>query len=129
MHTICITGSRNWKSKVIIENTIANYIESESLSYSDPNEIEYRIIHGDADGADTLADKAARLFNLEVIPVPAEWDKYHKRAGMIRNRKMLDDYKPDILLAFPRPDSIGTIGCINEAIKRQIPIVIRYEPA
>lgn len=59
------------------------------------------VIHGKARGADTLADKAAGLLNIPTEVYPAEWDKYGKRAGYIRNQQMLDEGKPDLVVAFP----------------------------
>lgn len=109
-----ITGSRYWKSKTIIEG---------ALDYFEPS----TIIHGGAKGADIIAAEFGKRAGMNVIEVPAEWDKHGKKAGMIRNRLMLDEYKPHMVLAFPMPNSIGTIGCINEAIKRQITIHIHYD--
>lgn len=127
MYTICITGSRYWRDKDIIRHAIEQCIAENALSYSDPNTFQYQLVQGGAKGADLIAQQVGWNLGKKVITVEADWS-LGKKAGMLRNREMLDAYKPDILIAFPRPDSIGTIGCINEAIKRQIPIIIRYEP-
>jgi hypothetical protein len=59
------------------------------------------VIHGDAPGADRLAHNWALLRGITVVPVPAEWDRHGKAAGPIRNRRMLSDYDPDLVIAFP----------------------------
>ena len=58
------------------------------------------LIHGDAPGADKLAGEWAKEIGIEVIAVPAEWNKYGKSAGYKRNVKMAD-MKPDAIVAFP----------------------------
>ena len=81
-------------------------------------------IHGDAPGADTLADGIADSLDFKVRPVPAHWkhtsdcapnckEVVGKAAGMIRNRKMLD-MRPDIVLAFHSDfeNSRGTRGMV-----------------
>lgn len=59
------------------------------------------IIHGAARGADTCADIVAKSLGFEVKPYPADWEKYGKAAGPIRNLQMLKE-NPDIefVLAF-----------------------------
>jgi hypothetical protein len=64
---------------------------------------EYHIsalIHGDAPGADTMAKEWAEAHGIEVITRPAEFHKYGRAAGPIRNRTLLWE-QPDMLLAFP----------------------------
>ena len=56
-------------------------------------------IHGDARGADRLAGVVAEGLGFEVIAVPADWDKHHRAAGPIRNKKMLS-MRPMVVLAF-----------------------------
>ncbi|KKL26495.1 hypothetical protein LCGC14_2394700 [marine sediment metagenome] len=57
------------------------------------------VIHGAARGADKLAGVVAEGLGFEVIPVAANWNKHHRAAGPIRNKKMLA-MKPMIVLAF-----------------------------
>lgn len=59
------------------------------------------VIEGDARGADRIAGFWARRNKLDNLKFPAEWDKYGKSAGYIRNKQMLDEGKPDLVIAFP----------------------------
>jgi hypothetical protein len=59
------------------------------------------LIHGAAPGADTLADDWAASRNIPCEAYPANWDKYGKAAGSIRNQQMLDEGRPDVVVAFP----------------------------
>ena len=46
------------------------------------------IISGKARGADSLGELYAHDNNISVIECPANWDKYGKRAGYLRNEEM-----------------------------------------
>jgi hypothetical protein len=78
------------------------------------------IVHGGADGVDSLCEYMAKESGWRTEVEEAEWDKYGKPAGMIRNRLILDKWKPKFLLAFPDDESIGTWGMVKEARIRKI---------
>lgn len=59
------------------------------------------VIHGGARGADDLANHWARTRGIARKVFPAAWGEHGKAAGMIRNRAMLTDGKPDMVVAFP----------------------------
>jgi hypothetical protein len=72
-------------------------------TYLAPEYQPLSIISGGARGADNLAEEWAkeRKVPIQVFPVtPHEWGKYGKRAGYLRNQKMLDEGKPDLVIAF-----------------------------
>jgi hypothetical protein len=81
------------------------------------------VITGGARGADTFADLSAIELGYESIIVRADWAKYGKAAGPIRNRQMLDlepDLEPDLVVGFGR--GRGTDDCCGEAERRGIPV-------
>lgn len=80
------------------------------------------ILSGAARGADTLAIEYAKLRNFPCRIFPAEWSRWGKRAGMIRNREMLDH--ADALVAFWDGQSHGTRHMIEIASKAGIEIRI-----
>lgn len=98
-----ISGDRNWKAYEVIKYIIERH---------QPDVV----IHGNARGADKLADLAARSLDIPVEVYPAEWDKYGKPAGVIRNQQMLDKGKPDILWAFH--DDIDNSKGTKDMVKR-----------
>ncbi|KKL09598.1 hypothetical protein LCGC14_2564270, partial [marine sediment metagenome] len=73
------------------------------------------IIEGGARGADKIAREIAIELEIDVMEYPAEWDKYGEGAGPIRNQQMLDEAYPNLVLAFPLPDSRGTWDMIRRA--------------
>ncbi|NQZ74719.1 MAG: DUF2493 domain-containing protein [Ekhidna sp.] len=76
------------------------------------------IIHGAAKGADSLADQWSLTNNIDVIREPADWVTYGKSAGPIRNTKMLNEYTPDLVVAFP--GGKGTTHMVTLAIKKGV---------
>jgi hypothetical protein len=52
-----------------------------------------RIMHGNAKGADKLAGRVADDLGIPCKEFPADWGKYGRGAGPIRNREMLDYLK------------------------------------
>jgi hypothetical protein len=57
------------------------------------------IIHGGAKGADTLADQWAITNWVKIEEYKPNWEKHGKAAGPIRNKQMLDEGKPDLVIA------------------------------
>lgn len=58
------------------------------------------LIHGGARGADFMAGEFAKWAGIPVRVYSADWDKHGRAAGPIRNQQMLDDGKPDLVVAF-----------------------------
>ena len=71
------------------------------------------IIHGCAAGVDTAAHAWARDNDLDVCRIPAEWDRYGKRAGPMRNLSMA--LVADALIAIWDGESRGTANMIATA--------------
>jgi len=81
------------------------------------------LIHGGANGADSLAQEWAieRGITYVVFPVtPSEYSEYGRAAPLRRNLRMLIDGAPDDLLAFP--GFRGTEHCVQTALKLRIPV-------
>jgi len=79
------------------------------------------IVHGGAKGADQLADDWAYANQVPCLTVPADWGRFGKKAGFIRNEKMLSLGKPDLVVAFP--GGVGTAMMVRLAKKQGIRVV------
>lgn len=78
------------------------------------------VIEGDARGADRIAGYWARRNRIDNLKFPANWDSYGKLAGIMRNRQMLEEGKPDMVLAFP--GGTGTANMVSIARRAGLPI-------
>jgi len=87
------------------------------------------VIHGGAKGADYIAHEMAIKCGLGVEVYFADWKKDGKAAGPIRNQRMIDEGKPDIVYAFfnNRKESRGTEDMIRRAEQAGIPVVVFEE--
>ena len=77
------------------------------------------LVSGHAKGADTLAEKYAAENRIPIKVFPAEWTKYGKAAGPIRNRAMLEYAmeKTPVVVAFWNGESRGTGNILSQARK------------
>jgi len=80
-----------------------------------------KIIAGKAKGADTLAIDWAVTNWLPFQEFPADWEKHGKAAGYIRNQQMLNEGKPDLVVAFP--GGKGTAMMVSLAKKAGIEVI------
>src|SRR5687767_7065897 len=71
------------------------------------------IIHGCATGADTQGRVWAQHHDRKHVPFRADWNTHGKAAGPLRNARMLDEGKPDLVVAFP--GGRGTADMIRRA--------------
>lgn len=113
---VLITGDRDWTDEFPIDAIIAGLL---SLASPEP----LILLHGKARGADRLVDQWKSCAGVDVRPFPADWDRYGRSAGPIRNRQMLNE-EPDLVVAFhdDLDESKGTKDCVAEAARRGIPV-------
>ena len=80
------------------------------------------IIHGGAKGADSIAGNLATYLNMKVIKYPADWDKYGKAAGILRNQQMPNEGHPDLVVYFHKDleNSKGTKDMVTRAVDNKI---------
>jgi hypothetical protein len=71
------------------------------------------LIHGCCSGADAMGREWADGSGVKTKPFPPEWVLYGPAAGPIRNQRMLDEGKPDLVVAFP--GGRGTADMVRRA--------------
>ena len=72
-----------------------------------------QIIEGGAIGADFLARVWAKAHNVDFVEYQADWKTHGRAAGPIRNQQMLEEGKPDLVVAFP--GGRGTADMVRKA--------------
>jgi hypothetical protein len=76
------------------------------------------------EGADRLAEEWAIYNRVPFWPYPVsriDWEELGKRAGPVRNQRMLDERSPDVCIAFPGND--GTADMVRRARKRGLEVI------
>lgn len=110
-----VTGTRDPDKK--IEKLVCyamTWIANSPLS--DSNTL---LLQGGAKGVDEVATDSWHLYQLEDKKFKALWKEHGKAAGGKRNQQMVD-FNPDICVAFPGPDSIGTWDAVRRAQKAEV---------
>lgn len=79
------------------------------------------IIQGGASGADSLAVDYAECLGIPYKTYPAQWSTHGPAAGPIRNQEMIDDGKPDVVVAFP--GGRGTADMVRRAKKAGLNVI------
>jgi len=85
------------------------------------------IIEGGALGADRQAREWAVANGLAVETFEADWHRHGRRAGPIRNRRMLEEGMPDLVVAFP--GGHGTADMVRQATEAGILVHVFPETA
>lgn len=81
------------------------------------------VIHGGAMGADLMAEAWAKRNGIDHVKVKAQWGKLGNAAGPIRNQRMIDEFAPDLVIAFPPSDETnGTRDMVRRAEKAGLPV-------
>ena len=58
------------------------------------------VISGCASGADKMGEKWAKDMGIPIERFPAQWARYGRKAGPLRNIEMLEKGKPDLVVVF-----------------------------
>jgi hypothetical protein len=116
---ILICGDRNWTDEATIGAVLVQHLDPTS---------DY-VIHGCARGADTIGGDIAKALGVpktRILKFPADWNKYRKAAGPIRNQQMITEGKPTLVLAFHNHIimSKGTKDMIRKALKAGLPVYL-----
>jgi hypothetical protein len=69
-----------------------------------------------------LAAQWAQGAGVKLETYPAEWDRFGKAAGPKRNQVMIDQGRPDLVVAFAGGN--GTADMVNRAKKAGIEVVV-----
>ncbi len=122
---ILVAGTRTFNDYKLLEKTLDSLIASCPF-----DKIRVNIIEGGAKGADELAAKYALGHNHYVHEYYADWSKWGRAAGPIRNRKMhefIKDYKYRVCICFWDGKSRGTKDNFHLAKEFNTPLkIIRY---
>ena len=112
MDRVLVCGDRNWNNHLVVHAILEGFGE------------DTVVIHGNCRGADHAAKEAAEQLGYEVKSYQAQWHKFGVSAGPIRNRQMLKEGKPTLVMAFHEDldKSQGTKDMIKIALKAGVEV-------
>ena len=118
MIRIIIAGGRTFNDYYLLTKSFKELL-SELREDNTFEKKDVEIISGTANGADKLGEVLAKRVGLKTVRFPANWDKFGKSAGYIRNKEMAVYAKEDgsigVLLSFWDGESKGTKHMIDLA--------------
>jgi hypothetical protein len=112
MTRVLVCGGRHYNDAERIFDVLNSYDHDYDFSI---------LIHGAAPGADSQAARWAEIGNLRTYAFPANWKKHGKAAGPMRNQRMIEEGKPDLVIAFA--GGRGTADMVNRAKAAGIEVI------
>jgi hypothetical protein len=109
MLTVIVTGGRDYADREALYKVLDKLHSAHHVTL---------IIEGGASGADALASAWAKERKVPTKRVKADWERHGNAAGPIRNKQMLERFKPDAVVAFD--GGVGTADCVEQAVSRGI---------
>jgi hypothetical protein len=109
---VLVTGGRGFSNRTLLFATLDRLHASHAFT---------ALVHGGASGADRLAGEWAASRGIPVKVHPADWQKYGRAAGPVRNQRMIAE-KPDMVVAFP--GGRGTADMVRRARQAGIELVV-----
>lgn len=119
---ILACGDREWTDRQLLSEVL----DSVGAQYA----WDFVLIHGAARGADTMAAEWAESRDIPVVSFPAQWEKYGRAAGPVRNEEMLK-MGIDLVVAFHDDirKSRGTKHMVGIARRDGVPVKLIYHGA
>lgn len=108
---LAVCGGRNYQNHEHVRRVLDEIVNHADVAV---------LITGGARGADFLAEQWAFANAIHVKAYQAEWTIHGRAAGPLRNQRIVDDGKPDFLVAFP--GGRGTADMVRRAKAARIPV-------
>ncbi|HVZ01753.1 MAG TPA: DUF2493 domain-containing protein [Dongiaceae bacterium] len=89
---VLVCGGRDFTDRALLEAVLERLHRARVFTV---------LIEGDARGADRMAGAWAEVQGIAHEIFKADWDGHGAKAGPIRNQRMLDEGRPDLVVAFP----------------------------
>lgn len=113
---VLVTGGRDFNNKQMVHDVLYHLFSKFGID---------ALHHGAARGLDTLCGEWCDEWLVPCYAHPADWDKYGKGAGHIRNQSMLAaDPRPDYGVVFP--GGRGTADMHQRMLKAGLTVWVPY---
>lgn len=108
-----VCGGRDFADQQRLWNGLESFHKSEGRIIA--------LAHGAAPGADSMAAMWAKDEGIPCYAFPARWKLEGMAAGPKRNQRMLDEFKPDVVIAFA--GGRGTADMVRRAESEGVRVV------
>lgn len=129
---VLVCGSRTYKHELTVWHALDAIYTASHANHALP----FEVVNGGAHGADSYAaawanhHASAAGQNIALWTHPADWSKYGKKAGILRNAEMLKEHPEiELCLAFidkPLRESRGTFDMVGRVLNAKACPVVLY---
>lgn len=109
---VLVCGGRDYDDRDKVFSVLDGLKEKYGIDY---------VIEGGAKGADSIAKEWRQERGIIGATFKADWNKWGKRAGVIRNTSMLFAGNPDYVIAFP--GGRGTENMLEQSVENGFTLV------
>lgn len=109
---VIVCGGRDYADSDAVWRVLGEIDDTEGVA---------AVAHGGATGADSEAGEWAARNRKSVVVFRARWKQEGKAAGPLRNQRMLDQFKPDAVVAFP--GGRGTADMVRRAVENGVRVI------
>lgn len=110
---VLVCGGRDYPDHDRVYEVLDKIHETTPISF---------LCQGGAAGADQWGKFWAINRKVRWMEVRANWKEHGKGAGPIRNKKMLEEFKPDLVVAFP--GGRGTAHMVSISQRANVPVYV-----
>ena len=118
MFVVIVAGSRSFSDRSLMYKKLDYYLQKQD---------KVLIVHGGANGADKCAAMYAKERGIKTKVFLPNWDKYGKKAGILRNKEMFEcasQFQNRGCVVFWDGESRGTKNDIELSKKYNVPLRI-----
>jgi hypothetical protein len=109
---VLVCGGRCFNDYVTIYRCLDDITDESTVTH---------VIVGGADGADYWGEAWAYHNHVPFTVMRADWKSHGRAAGPLRNQRMIDEGKPDLVVAFP--GGRGTADMVRRAKDAGVKVV------
>ena len=112
-HRVLVSGWREYTNQEVVNGVLDELHAARRIDM---------LIHGAAQGVDTLAERWAMTRDVGTERYPAKWEQLGAGAGAARDQEMLDVGKPTLVVCFVATASRGTRDMMERAVAAKVPV-------
>ncbi len=122
---VLVCGGRDHRDRAMVWSVLSGLHRDEPITliiHGACSIPDVRRPPGELSGADRWAEEWAVANEVDYVGCPARWRRSKNAAGPLRNQRMLDEHRPDYVLAFKGND--GTADMVAKARAAGVEVIV-----
>jgi hypothetical protein len=110
---IIVCGARNFPHLDVVDGELTKINMRNLLT---------TVIHGCSGALGSEVDRWARSYGIPIVHYPHNWEYHGKKGEQVRNAFMLEDARPDLVVAFP--GGCHTADLVRRAVNIGVAVLV-----